>query len=43
MDYEVTVRGKILCILNELIEKFGDQAIEAVLLIAEKFLMNQPE
>lgn len=41
-DYEVTVRNKSLSILNELIEKCGDYAIQAILLIAEKFLLNIP-
>lgn len=42
-DYEVTIRNKTLSILNELIEKCGDYAIQAILLISEKFLLNIPE
>ncbi len=42
-DYEVTIKNKALSILNELIEKCGDYAIQAILLIAEKFLLNVPE
>lgn len=42
-DYEVTIRNKALSILNELIEKCGDYAIQAILLISEKFLLNIPE
>lgn len=41
-DYEVTVKNKALSILNELIEKCDDYAIQAILLIAEKFLINLP-
>jgi hypothetical protein len=33
-DYEVTIKNKALSILNELIEKCGDYAIQAILLIA---------
>lgn len=29
-------------ILNELIEKCGDYAIQAILMVAEKFLLNIP-
>lgn len=42
-DYELTVRSKCLGILNELIEKFGDLAIQALLVISEKFLLNLDE
>lgn len=42
-DYEVTIRNKALSILNELIEKCGDYAIQSILLISEKFLLNIPE
>lgn len=42
-DYEVTIRNKALSILNELIEKCGDYAIQANLLISEKFLLNISE
>jgi len=42
-DYEVTIRNKALSILNELIEKCGDYAIQAILLISEKFLLNIQE
>lgn len=35
-----SIRGKILNIINDIIEKNGDYAIQAILLIAEKFLMN---
>ena len=42
-DYELTVRSKCLRILNELIEKFGDLAIQALLVISEKFLLNLDE
>ena len=42
-DYEVTIKNKALSILNELIEKCGDYAIQAILLISEKFLLNIPE
>lgn len=42
-DYEVTIRNKALSILNELIEKCGDYAIQAILLISEKFLLNISE
>ncbi|HRC88013.1 MAG TPA: hypothetical protein PK413_20695, partial [Thermoanaerobaculia bacterium] len=42
-DYELTVRSKCLSILNELIEKFGDLAIQALLVISEKFLLNLNE
>lgn len=31
MEYEAGVRGKCLSILNEMIEKFGDLAIQAIL------------
>lgn len=43
MDYELTVRNKCLSILNEMIEKFGDFAIQAILVASEKFLLNLPE
>lgn len=33
-DYEVTIRNKVISILNELIEKCGDYAIQAILLIS---------
>ena len=42
-DYEVTIRNKSISILNELIEKCGDYAIQAILMISEKFLLNLPE
>lgn len=42
-DYELTIKNKALSILNELIEKCGDYAIQAILLISEKFLLNIPE
>jgi hypothetical protein len=42
-DYELTVRSKCLAILNELIEKFGDLAIQALLVVSEKFLLNLDE
>ena len=41
-DYE-SLRGKILNILNELIERNSDFAIQAILLISEKFLVNHPQ
>lgn len=41
-DYE-SMRGKVLNILNELIERNSDFAIQAILLIAEKFLINHPQ
>lgn len=34
------MRGKILNALNEIIEKNGDYAIQALLVVSEKFLMN---
>jgi hypothetical protein len=34
LDYELTIRNKCIGILNELIEKFGDLAIQAVLVIS---------
>ena len=37
------MRGKILNILNELIERNNDYAIQTILLIAEKFLVNHPQ
>lgn len=37
------LRSKVLNVLNELIEKYNDQAIQAILVIAEKFLMNYPQ
>ena len=40
MDYEMTVRNKCIGILNEMIEKFGDFAIQAILVVSEKFLLN---
>jgi hypothetical protein len=43
MDYELTVRNKCLSILNEMIEKFGDFSIQAILVASEKFLLNLPE
>jgi hypothetical protein len=39
----LTIRNKCVGILNELIEKFGDLAIQAVLVISEKFLLNLDE
>lgn len=41
-DYESTIKSKALSILNELIEKCDDYAIQSILLIAEKFLLNLP-
>lgn len=38
-----SIRGKILNIINDIIEKSGDYAIQAILLIAEKFLMNHKQ
>lgn len=38
-DHE-SIRGKILNTLNEIIERNGDYAIQALLVISEKFLMN---
>ena len=37
------MRNKILNILNELIEKYQDYAIQGILVIAEKFLMNHQQ
>jgi len=34
MDYELTIRNKTMAILNELIEKYGDHAIQAILVIS---------
>lgn len=43
LEYESGVRGRCLGILNELIEKFGDMAIQAILVASEKFLLNLPQ
>lgn len=43
LDYESGVRGRAVAILNELIEKFGDLAIQAILVASEKFLLNLPQ
>ena len=37
------IRNKILNVLNELIEKYNDQAIQGILVISEKFLMSHPQ
>ena len=42
-DYQITIRNKTISILNELIEKCGDYAIQAILMIGEKFLLNIPQ
>jgi hypothetical protein len=34
MDYELTIRSKTLSIINELIEKYGDYAIQAILVVS---------
>jgi hypothetical protein len=39
----LTIRNKCIGILNELIEKFGDLAIQAILVTSEKFLLNLDE
>lgn len=38
-----TIRMKVLAIFNELIEKFEDAALQAILLVSEKFLLDHPE
>lgn len=35
-----SIRGKILSVLNDLIEKYQDYAIQGLLIIGEKFLAN---
>jgi hypothetical protein len=43
LEYEAGVRGKCLSIINEMIEKFGDLSIQAILISSEKFLLNLPQ
>ena len=43
LEYESGVRGKCLSILNEMIEKYGNLAIQAILVASEKFLLNLPQ
>lgn len=38
-----TIRLKVLSIFNELIEKFEDGALQAILLVSEKFLLDHSE
>lgn len=38
-----SIRVKVLSIFNELIEKFEDAALQAILLISEKFLLDNSE
>ena len=38
-----SLRGKVIPVINEFIEKYGDLALQAILIVCEKFLMNHEE